>query len=164
MTVTGPVATDDIGIVLVHEHIFLDMRHSYKEHHPDAQYGRPEIHMLGEWRRDYSKFPDFMALDDVELAISEIARFAESGGKTIVDATPIGARPQSRQLYPSGLRTVAARAGVNVIRVWVLHPRGLRTVAARAGVNVIAGCGFYIQRPVRIPPGVRKYVKLRVPR
>lgn len=123
MTVTGPVATDDIGIVLVHEHIFLDMRHSYKEHHPDAQYGRPEIHMLGEWRRDYSKFPDFMALDDVELAISEIARFAESGGKTIVDATPIGARPQSRQLYPSGLRTVAARAGV----------------------NVIAGCGFYIQ-------------------
>ena len=123
MTVTGPVAADDIGIALVHEHIFLDMRQSYTEHHPDAQYGPPQIHMLGEWRRDYSKFPDFMVLDDVDLAISEISRFAEYGGKTIVDATPIGARPQSRQLYPAGLRTVSVEAGV----------------------NVIAGCGFYIQ-------------------
>ena len=104
-------------------HIFLDMRQSYTEHHPDAQYGPPQIHMLGEWRRDYSKFPDFMVLDDVDLAISEMSRFAEFGGKTIVDATPIGARPQSRHLYPAGLRTVSVEAGV----------------------NVIAGCGFYIQ-------------------
>ena len=123
MTVTGPVSADDLGIVLVHEHIFLDMRQSYREHHPDAQYGPPEIHMLGEWRRDYSKFPDFMVLDEVELAVSEISGFAEHGGKTIVDATPIGARPPSRQIYPAGLRTVSVEAGV----------------------NVIAGCGFYIQ-------------------
>ncbi len=123
MTVMGPVATDELGVTLVHEHVFLDMRQSYDEPHPHAQYGPPEIHMLGEWRRDYSKFPDFMVLDDVETAVSEISRFAEHGGKTIVDATPIGARPRSRRLYPTGLRRVAARAGV----------------------NVIAGCGYYIQ-------------------
>ena len=123
MTVTGPVAADDLGVTLVHEHVFLDMRQSYTEHHPDARYGPPEIHMLGEWRRDYSKFPDFMVLDDVSLAVSEISRFAEYGGRTIVDATPIGARPPSRRLYPTGLRTVSKEVGV----------------------NVIAGCGYYIQ-------------------
>ncbi len=77
MTVTGPVSTEDLGIVLVHEHIFLDMRQSYRVHHPDARYGPPKIHMLGEWRRDHSKFPDFMVLDEVDLAISEISGFAE---------------------------------------------------------------------------------------
>ena len=123
MTVTGPVAADDLGVTLVHEHVFLDMRQSYAEHHPDARYGPPELHMLGEWRRDYSRFPDFMVLDDLALAISEISGFAECGGRTIVDATPIGARPPSRRLYPEGLRTVSEAAGV----------------------NVIAGCGYYIQ-------------------
>ena len=123
MTVTGPVAAADIGTTLVHEHIFLDMRHAYKEDVPDAQYGPPKIHMLGEWRRDYSKFPDFMVLDDVDLAISEITQFAEYGGKTIVDATPIGPRPRSPHLYPTGLRAVSSALGV----------------------NVIAGCGYYIQ-------------------
>ena len=123
MTVTGPVAADGIGTTLVHEHIFLDMRHAYKEDNPDAQYGPPQIHMLGEWRRDYSKFPDFMVLDDVDLAISEISVFAEYGGKTIVDATPIGPRPPSRRLYPAGLRAVSEAVDI----------------------NVIAGCGYYIQ-------------------
>ncbi len=123
MTVTGPLAREDTGIVLTHEHIFIDMRQSYAEEHPDAQHGPPEMSMLGEWRRDFSRFPDFMVLDNVGLAISEIARFAESGGKTIVDATPIGIRPHSRHLYPTALRTVSSEAGV----------------------NVIAGCGFYIQ-------------------
>ena len=123
MTVTGPVAARDLGVALVHEHIFLDMRQSYTENNPDAQYGPPQIHMLGEWRRDYSKFPDFMVLDDVDLAISEMSRFAEHGGKTIVDATPIGPRPPSRRLYPDGLRTVSEALDI----------------------NVIAGCGYYIQ-------------------
>ena len=123
MTVTGPVAARDLGVTLVHEHIFLDMRQSYTEINPDAQYGPPQIHMLGEWRRDYSKFPDFMVLDDVDLAISEISRFAEHGGKTIVDATPIGPRPPSRRLYP----------------------HGLRTVSEALDINVITGCGYYIQ-------------------
>ena len=123
MTVTGPVDADDLGVTLVHEHVFLDMRQSYTEHHPEARYGPPEIHMLGEWRRDYSRFPDFMVLDDLDMAISEIALFAEYGGNTIVDATPIGARPPSRHLYPAGLRTVSEKIGM----------------------NVIAGCGYYIQ-------------------
>ena len=123
MTVMGPVAAADIGTTLVHEHIFLDMRHAYTEDHPDAQYGPPQIHMLGEWRRDYSKFPDFMVLDDVDIAISETSEFAEYGGKTIVDATPIGPRPRTPHLYPAGLRAVTSAAGV----------------------NVIAGCGYYIR-------------------
>ena len=123
MTVTGPVSVADIGTTLVHEHIFLDMRHAYQDDNPDARYGPPEIHMLGEWRRDYSKFPDFMVLDDIDLAISEICDFADLGGKTIVDATPIGPRPRSSHLYPAGLRAVSLGAGI----------------------NVIAGCGYYIQ-------------------
>ncbi len=137
MTVTGPVDADDLGVTLVHEHVFLDMRQSYTEHHLDARYGPPEIHMLGEWRRDYSRFPDFMVLDDLDTAISEIRLFAEYGGNTIVDATPIGARPPSRHLYPAGLRKVAEEVGINVIAgcgyyIQASHPEYVRTAGSRA--------------------------------
>lgn len=61
MTVLGPVALDDLGVTLPHEHLFLDL---WKE------FGREGV------------------FNDVELAISEVQDYVAVGGATLVDVTP----------------------------------------------------------------------------
>ncbi|MEZ3158952.1 hypothetical protein AB1K54_00255 [Microbacterium sp. BWT-B31] len=60
MTVCGPVEADDLGITLVHEHLFADT--------------------LREYRSDG-------LLNDLDLAVRELLLFREAGGGTVVDAT-----------------------------------------------------------------------------
>ncbi len=59
-TVRGPVAADALGMILPHEHIF--------------------INLLREYRANG-------LLDDPELMAAELARFAAAGGRTVVDCT-----------------------------------------------------------------------------
>lgn len=89
MTVRGPVSADDLGAVLPHEHLFSDL--------------------LLEYRADG-------LLDDVPLAVAEVARFAAAGGGTIVDLT-------------------TAEIGRD--------PAALREVSDATGVHVVMGCGHY---------------------
>jgi phosphotriesterase-related protein len=60
MTVTGPVDPSELGMTLMHEHLF--------------------INLLKEYRRDG-------LLHDVDLMCEEVARFRNAGGGTIVDVT-----------------------------------------------------------------------------
>lgn len=60
MTVRGPVAVGDLGVVLPHEHLLADL--------------------LREYRSEG-------ILGDESLAVSELALFAEAGGGTLVDLT-----------------------------------------------------------------------------
>ncbi len=96
MTVTGPVAADDLGVTLPHEHVFLDLTREYRGNG---------------------------LLNDPDLAASELQRYADAGGRTVVDVT-------------SG--------GLNG------DPAGLRAMAERTGLHIIRGAGFY--RRVYFPP------------
>jgi phosphotriesterase-related protein len=70
MTVRGPVAVTDLGVVLPHEHVFIDLLREYR---------------------------GTGLLADEELAVEEVARFRAAGGGTLVDCTSegIGRRPEA---------------------------------------------------------------------
>jgi phosphotriesterase-related protein len=64
MTVLGPIAPEEMGITLPHEHLLIDL---------------------------YRVIPDYRGtLDDEDLAIEELMYFKRAGGTTLVDPTNIG--------------------------------------------------------------------------
>lgn len=88
-TVRGEVAAGDLGVVLPHEHLFSDLLREYRSSG---------------------------ILNDEELAIAEVGRYAAAGGGTIVDLTT-----------------------VEIGR----DPEALRRVSEATGVHVVMGCGHY---------------------
>src|SRR5215212_1786461 len=84
MTVTGPVAAEDLGVTLPHEHVYLDLTREYRGNG---------------------------LLNDPALAESELRRYAEAGGRTLVDVTTGGLKGD-----PAGLRAVAEATGLNIVR------------------------------------------------
>lgn len=70
MTVRGPVAATDLGVVLPHEHVFIDLLREYR---------------------------GTGLLADEPLAIEEVGRFRDAGGGTLVDCTTegLGRRPEA---------------------------------------------------------------------
>jgi phosphotriesterase-related protein len=84
-TVTGPVAPSELGVTLVHEHVFIDMY-------------EPSLASAG-------------VLLDEAMAADELSRFRAAGGMTIVDQTTLGLHPDlpalRRASLASGVRIVA---------------------------------------------------------
>lgn len=123
-TVTGPIDVDQLGITLTHEHIFNDVaswahRTSSTGWDPDDFASRPVTEdLLWDLKQDPFGNLDNLLLADAEVAASEVARYADLGGKTIIDTTGLG-------------------AGRNLA--------GLRSVSERTGVQIIAGTGFYLE-------------------
>ncbi|WP_055479247.1 phosphotriesterase family protein [Sphaerimonospora mesophila] len=124
-TVLGRVSPDDLGITLCHEHLRNDGARAW---HPpmegDAEGGliaRQPVRMefLGRLRQDPYLSRDNVSLDDTEIAIDEVRRFAERGGRTLLEVTPVG----------------IGRA-----------PAELVAIARATGLNVVMGCGFYLER------------------
>jgi phosphotriesterase-related protein len=60
MTVTGPIAPDELGVVLPHEHVFIDLVREYR---------------------------GSGLLNDEELACAELTALTGAGGRTLVDLT-----------------------------------------------------------------------------
>lgn len=120
MTVLGPVPADQLGITLVHEHLFLDLRNQFTVFtDPEKRRLSQEkiaLSNVGTLRRNPYAIIDNLVLDDHELAVKESMRFAQLGGRTIVDCTSVG-------IHRS--------------------PACLQLVAQKTGLNIIAGCGYY---------------------
>jgi phosphotriesterase-related protein len=122
-TVSGPVAPADLGVTLVHEHLLLD-GDCFFELSADA-----DAEAFAQWpvtpdiiervRAASCSNRDNLALDDLDLAVSELAEFVQLGGRTVVDVT----------------------SSVGLGR----DPSGLRDVGRRTGANVVMGCGFYCE-------------------
>jgi phosphotriesterase-related protein len=112
-TVLGPVAADELGHVQPHEHLLADLRRYAPVDARDE-----EITLLNCYRSrvDRDNRRDFV-LDDVDLAVTELAAFRAAGGGTVVDATPGG-------------------LGRN--------PLGLRKIAERSGTHIVMGSGYYV--------------------
>lgn len=86
MTVLGPVRTEDLGVTLPHEHIFVD---------------------LSKVNRNIATL-----FDDLERMVHETRRFRDAGGATLVDVTPrsVGRRPELLRIVAerTGLNVVMA--------------------------------------------------------
>lgn len=123
-TVRGPVAVADLGITLTHEHLLNDVsswwtRSTSAGLDPD-EFAAAHVgeHLLWELRQDPFGNRHNLALDDVDVASEELARFAALGGGAVVETTGWGV---GRDLA------------------------GLREISERTGVHVVAGTGFYLE-------------------
>ena len=79
MTVLGPIPVSDMGVTLMHEHIFLDGASSWKcPCHPDEKAIAEQpvgIEIIGELRMNPYMNRDNVLLDDGDLALAELGRF-----------------------------------------------------------------------------------------
>ena len=122
MTVTGPIALDDLGITLMHEHIVLNAASwwhcpSCAERMRMAE-AKIAMNMLGELRMDPFLNKDNCQLDDPALAAAELAQFKALGGATVVDPTNVGIGRD---------------------------PQTLQAISRQTGLNIVMGAGFYLQ-------------------
>ena len=123
MTVLGPIAPEQLGVTITHEHLLADLSAWFSE--PDdpaarTELDRPvEMSMLSDLRRrPMSVTRDNLVLDDRELALAELEHFAQAGGNSIVEVSCYG----------------LAR-----------DPEGLRELAEASGLNVVMSTGFYVE-------------------
>ena len=84
-TVDGPVAPDELGFTLTHEHVFLEM-----------------------WATDGQGYVGQTRDEDVLAA--ELTALPRRGGSCLVDQTPGGAGRD-----PLGLRRMSARTGLKLV-------------------------------------------------
>jgi len=93
LTVTGPVDPAELGVTLMHEHLFVDLRRPARFHRPgeDSPAAREPLTQANLARTRHG-FPsaDNDRLDDYDDMLRETRAFTEVGGRTIVDVTPIG--------------------------------------------------------------------------
>ncbi len=128
-TVTGALPLADLGTVLSHEHLFIDLRSHWQptdgdDPRPggDAGFGWGSV---GSLRRNPFGQLENLVINDVQAATEEVSKFRDLGGTTIVDLTP-----------PDIGRDVVS----------------LKTVAEATGLQIICGSGHYIHlaHPERI--------------
>jgi phosphotriesterase-related protein len=113
-TVLGPVAPDELGVTLPHEHLLMTLAPRFVD--PADAAGRAladepmSLRNLSWVRRNYLSSRDNIVLDDEALAIEETARFKAAGGGTIVDASSIGLRGDLERIA-----RIARATGLNIV-------------------------------------------------
>ncbi len=123
-SVRGPVALDDLGVTLTHEHLLNDVSSwwtlSKSTGLDPEEFATAPIseELLWDLRQDPFGNRANLALDDVTVASEELGRFAVLGGRTVVETTGWGI---GRDLA------------------------GLKEISERTGVHVVAGTGFYLE-------------------
>ena len=119
MTVAGPIAPEDLGQTLIHEHVHVDCTPILKVHgYPVVTNSELTLETAAEARWNPGGFPDNYRLTDVELIIQELKPLYEAGGRALVDCTPRG-------------------LGRN--------PQALQEISKRSGLHVVMGSGYYLE-------------------
>lgn len=120
-TVLGPIDQRELGIVMSHEHAYIDLTGFYTQRIVPGC-GNPEsatlsIDKLGILNRDPYALRDNLIINDEDIQMRELKYLKESGGSTIVDATTVG-------------------LGRDV--------RRLRELSIKTGLHILVGTGFYV--------------------
>ncbi len=122
MTVLGPIPVSEMGVTLMHEHIFLDGGRTWKcPCHPDERAIAEQplgIEIIGDLRMNPYMNRDNVSLDDADLALAELGRFQKLGGDTVVETTNFGIGRDAEQM---------------------------RRIARLSGLKIIMGTGFYLE-------------------
>lgn len=117
-TVLGPIAPEDLGRTLMHEHVLCDIRSPGTRSANDLG---PEITLENVWQMNYGRGIRHAGrkymLDLEDIATREVAMMKNDGGNAIVELTCGGLSPD---------------------------PNGLRRIAQGTGVHLIMGCGYYV--------------------
>ena len=116
-TVAGLIAPDRLGATLMHEHVLCDITPPSVAALNDPG---PEITLDNVWAINYGrvKHAGKYRLDHLEVAVGEIAAMVAAGGRSVVELTCGGLKPD---------------------------PMGLVEVARRSGANIVMGCGYYVE-------------------
>jgi phosphotriesterase-related protein len=121
MTVAGPVASADLGVTLMHEHLQNDCSCWWNPPTDPARQSLADtpvrMEILSELRQDPFVNRHNIALDDLPLAIEELRDFTGQGGRTVVDPTCRGIGRD---------------------------PVKLRAISAATGLNIVMGAGYYL--------------------
>ena len=117
-TVLGPIAPQQLGRTLMHEHVLCDIR--APQSRADNDLG-PEITLETVWQLNYGRGVKRAGrkymLDLEDIATREVRMMKHDGGDAIVELTCGGLSPD---------------------------PAGLKRIAAGTGVHLIMGCGHYV--------------------
>lgn len=113
-TVTGNLHPSELGVTLMHEHLFTDLT-SLVNVPPEATAQRRArlpfaIENLGWIRYNYFSHYDNVILDEEDVALDELDFFRRAGGGTIVDVSTIGIGRD-----PLALARVCRASHVNVV-------------------------------------------------
>ena len=117
-TVNGLIDPGALGRTMMHEHLMIDLNPPRLRAEPAGPQDTLDLCdcFAVRWGRKHSR-KNFQ-LDDRALAASELARFRDAGGGTVVELTAGGLKPD---------------------------PDALAAIAREAGVHVVMGCGHYVQ-------------------
>lgn len=122
MTVTGKVRADSLGLVLPHEHAFIDLRSLVPAPQSISAkvlaQEKVSLTNLGKLHRNPYAVLDNAVLDEEQVMEWELHEFKKAGGKTFVDLT---------------LRDIGR------------DPVLLARLSRALDINIIAGCGYYIR-------------------
>jgi phosphotriesterase-related protein len=114
VTVQGRIDPEELGVTLPHEHLFADWSEKFDPPddpaHEAIANGPISLSTLWYTRRNPSGHRANLVLDSADTAVSEVERFADAGGETLVDVTPKGVGGD-----PERVRAVAEQTGVNVV-------------------------------------------------
>ncbi len=125
VTVLGPIDASDAGIVLPHEHFFLDLSLPFDDPERWRRAGRrpPEgaedrriydlrvrLDNWAEVRRLLWRTRDPLILDDFDLAVREATAFREAGGATVIDVTSGGLGRD-----PERLQALSRETGLKIV-------------------------------------------------
>ncbi len=124
MTVKGPIDPSDLGVTLMHEHLFWNetfkspnrFTPATESAHWSEKLTLENLHL--EMKKEGS-ISNAGYIQDVASSITEANEFKNWGGSTIVDVTNIG-RPRD--------------------------PRGLLSISNSTGLNIVMGCSWYQPR------------------
>ncbi len=122
MTVLGPIEPEALGTTLIHEHILFDLSvyHDQRfgpgkaEPLPDEPLSIEHLWIL---KNNVARLRDNVYQRDLDVAVAELLRFKEAGGRSIVEVSSGGLVP---------------------------NYAGLAQIAGRTGLNIVAGTGYYI--------------------
>ncbi len=141
MTVLGPIPATDLGITLMHEHLVGDFTSWWHQPTDPLQATVAEVPVsaaiYGELRMDPFCNRDNCRLQDVEMAASEVARFRDLGGQTVVDVTCRGIGRD-----PAALQVIARASRLNIVMgtgfyLEAAHPREVRGMSIAAVADAI---------------------------
>jgi phosphotriesterase-related protein len=117
-TVLGPVDHAELGLTLIHEHIFADCTPFLE----DDPAGVRDLTVTPATRQQLLRWScsnvDNVLLDNEDAARDELLAFRAAGWGTLVDVTSVGLRPR---------------------------PGDVRLLSEQTGVHVVHGCGRYIE-------------------